>query len=181
MAFAAADVRGEVGFPDGNIIPPGTVGRMLVRIINVGPDTVLFAGAGTYYTSNMGFRTFDLFATGATSPCVVVYTDFPLPPPELSTIAASVQVTVNLAAGDSVTCEVGLTTFPESPASFTFQLAFGPLDEDPDRLNNFVFPQVLTGAPPAQVQRPTTIPAGTPWTWLLLGSLVLAAARLRLR
>lgn len=167
-ANAVADIRGEVHFPDGNVILPGTVGRLVFTVYNDGPDIALGTGGGSVYFTTPGFRTFELFPLASTAPCEVVYIDFNPPPPQPVSDGVAIQTRRDLGPGESATCEVGISTFPESPTPTVIRFGFGPLSGDPDPSNNQVFPVIYSTQIPATIQRPETIPASSPWTRIAL-------------
>lgn len=139
-AQAAADITGSVAIENDGHIPAGTQARAILTIKNNGPDGLSsdFAGMGTSYAATVGFRTLGLFPTKETAPCTVNYMDFTLPPPGLSTIGVNIFANQPIPPGESVSCIVNLTTYPESPAFFIQRFSVGFLDDDPDPTNNII-------------------------------------------
>ncbi len=180
-AHAAADLRGEVFLPGGTVVPPGEVARVVLTVINLGPDaTAGSPGMGTVFTPNVGHRNFALLRLPESAPCEVRYIDFVAPPGQLSTTAVSISTERVLAPSESASCILGLLTFPESPAIQTLRFSFGPLSEDPDTSNNRVSLEIRTGAH-SVLLRPAPIPTSGSLALLLLagGMLTVGAAVLR--
>lgn len=153
---ALADVEGTIQITGGNFIPPGTVARAVVTIKNNGPGIETNALAGTFYSATVGFRTVGVVRIAETAPCLVQYTDFIAPPPQPSTIAVSIKTLQNVNAGESISCVVGLVTFPESPAAFRHRFNFGFLENDPNPQNNEVLVEIRTRADPIVLSIPAT-------------------------
>lgn len=174
--LAVADIRGEVSFPDGPVVPPGSVGRLVFTVTNDGPDTAVFVGGSSTFVITQGSRTYEIFQLASTAPCTMIFIDFFLPPPQLSSFGVSIHANVDLAPGESVSCEVGITTFPESPTPTIVTIGVGSTSPDPDRSNNVFYPAIYPSAPPAQVQRPTVIPVGGRWAWIALSLMLIATA-----
>lgn len=167
-AIAASDLRGQMALPDGSIVAPGSVARLVLTVTNLGPDaTPGNPGMGTVFTPNVGSRNFAILRLPETAPCAVNYIDFVAPPGQLSTIGVSISVGRVLQPSESATCVVGLQTFPESPGIQAVGFSFGPISDDPDLSNNRVSLQVRTGVPPPAVQ-PLAVPAVSLSTLLFL-------------
>jgi hypothetical protein len=167
-SFAAADLAGSVEITPGTFVPPGTTVRVALTIRNNGPDVVDGAGMGTTYRPNVGHRTIEIFPSAETPPCKVRYTDFTLPPPQLSLIGVDVlPANTLLQPGESVTCVVSMSTYPEAPATFTQRFVFLLLDGDPVPGNNIVDVLIRT-----RLQETVVLPTRS-WLGLLL---LLAAA-----
>jgi hypothetical protein len=167
FAGTSADIEGSLIITTGNYLPPGTLGRMVLTIKNNGPDVALEVNAGTAYIPDIGYRTIEMFATAETPPCLVQYTDFNAVPPDLSRVVASVTPLVDLAPGSSISCVVGIITYPEAPAIITPPFGFGSGTSDPTPFN-LIYPIIQTRASVA-------VPASSPHILLLLTLAMLGA------
>jgi hypothetical protein len=145
-AGASADIEGSLVITTGNYLPPETLGRMVLTMKNNGPDIAVEVGAGTGYITDIGHRTFEMIATSETAPCLVQYTDFTALPPDLSRVAASVTTIPPLAPSASVSCVVGIFTYPEAPPVFSPLFGFGSGTPDPNHSNDRLFPIIQTRA-----------------------------------
>lgn len=180
ISFAAADIEGSVEIIGGNTIPAGTIARAIITVKNNGPDIQQHAVAGTFFFGTVGFRTLGVVRLPETAPCLLQFDVFvppPVPPIRPATVFATLQTLTNLSAGQSVSCVVGVVTFPESPSVFRHRFAFGFLEDDPNPQNNEVFVQIRTRADPFVLPIPAT-------SWhanvgLALGLLVLGCGVLR--
>ncbi len=143
-AWALHDIAGRVEIASGNFVPPGTLARVALIITNHGPDTAPIVLAGTGYLTTLGHRTIELFPTDETPPCVVQYTDFSVPPPGISGLVASIKPFQELGPGESVTCIVGLITYPEAPATIFQEFGFGSIIDDSNLDNNTVIVPIHT-------------------------------------
>jgi hypothetical protein len=156
-AQAGADLRGEVIVRGGNTVPPGTIARVVLTATNFGPDATPRApGMAAAFTPNVGFRKFAIVPVPETAPCELRYIDFVAPPGQLSSVGASISTQNVLEPSESVTCVVGLITYPESPAEQIVNFGFAPTVGDPDPVNNIVGVLIRTGVPPA-VARPIPV------------------------
>jgi hypothetical protein len=173
IVMAAADLTGRVEL-DSGVITPGTRGRAVLTIINNGPDRSAPVSSGSSFPGTVGFRTFGILGGVDTPPCVVRYTDFVPPPPQVTTIAASIVTLRELDPGDSISCVIYIETYPESPSSQRVRFGFGPTVNDPVPTNNEVFVTLRTGA--ELVALPTFVSFGLG----LLLSLMVAIGLLRL-
>lgn len=180
VCLALADLEGFVQIIGGTTIPPGTIARAIITVKNNGPDIQKNAVAGTVFFGTVGFRTLGLVRLPETAPCLVQFDVFvppPIPPIRPATVVATLQTLTDLTAGQSVSCVVGLITFPESPTVFRHLFSFGFLENDPNPQNNEVFVEIRTRPDPVVLAIPAT-------SWhanigLALGFLVLGYGVLR--
>jgi hypothetical protein len=169
FAGVSADVEGSLVITTGNYLPPGTLGRMVLTMKNNGPDIAQEVGAGTEYIADEGHRTIEMFATAETAPCLVQYTDFNDIPPNLSYIVASVTTLRDIQPGASVSCVVGIITYPEAPPVFSARFTFGSATPDPNHSNDRLFPVIQTRASVA-------VPASSRFALLSLALIALVSA-----
>lgn len=167
-AQARADLAGEVTVLSGTTVPPGTIARVVLTATNLGPDATPRApGMAAAFTPNVGFRNFAVVPVPETAPCEIRYIDFVAPPGQLSSVGASISTQNMLAPSESVTCIVGLLTYPESPAEQIVNFGFAPTVGDPNPVNNIVGVIIRTGVPPA-VNRPIPVASASPLSLLML-------------
>jgi hypothetical protein len=142
-ALAQVDASGSIQL-ESNFIPPGSIVKAVFSFRNNGPGVDTFVGAGSSYVFTAGFRTLAVGAIAETPPCRVRYLDFALPPPQLSSYGVSISPLRDLQPGESTSCTVGITTFPESPTVFTHRFGFGAIGSDLNPADNTVTIQIRT-------------------------------------
>jgi hypothetical protein len=152
LSMASADLTGRVEI-DSEVIPPGTLGRAVITVINNGPDPLMIATSGTTYRAAVGFRTIGVFAGPDTPPCIVRYSDFTLPPPQGSRVVVTISPFRELLPQESFRCVVYLETYPESPDVQRIRFSFSPSEDDPIPDNNEAFVTIRKSA--EIVQAPT--------------------------
>lgn len=180
-AQAAADLRGEVFLPGGDLVPPGDVAKVVLTVTNLGPvPSSRSPGMAAAFTPNVGFRNFAVIPLPETAPCSIRYIDFVAPPGQLSSTGVNISTERVLAPSETASCVVGLLTYPESPAAQVVRFGFAPQVDDPDPSNNIVETVIRTGVRPS-VARPTPIPASSLSTLLLLAGAILAASVVAVR
>ena len=144
FAMAAADIGGAVYFSSGsNLIPPNSIAHAVAKMTNYGPDAVVSVASGTSFLASVGFRAAAVFAVEETAPCRIAYTDF-IAPPSPALLVVSINPRRGLGVGDSVTCIVGITTYPEAPPRFIQRFSFSSERDDPNPGNNSVEVDIIT-------------------------------------
>ena len=147
-AGAQTDVSVSAELLDGRIVLPGTFARVQLTIANHGPGALtLPAAAGTSWTNFVGRRTIAIGVVPETHPCTLSVLHLTAPPGQpdgfFATVVANEQ---GLAAGESASCIVGLTTFVDSPAQMRARFGILAPSDDPVPGNNEAFTTVFTGA-----------------------------------
>ena len=144
-ARASFDLVGNIEISTGNVIRPGNLALATLTITNNGPDVAQDVGFGTFYWATVGYRTIEVFAVPESAPCSVRYTDFTLPPPGISALSVDIRPFQDLGAGESLSCVVGLTTYPETPPVIRQRFVFGAIGSDPIGNGDFIFVNISTG------------------------------------
>lgn len=152
VAWAIADIEGEVRILNGPNVMAGASGVIELRLHNQGPDPAPSPRMAAAWSPTPGHRTFEIFPIPETAPCGVRYTDFFVPPPDVSTIVANVFSLADLPPGSTLVCRVGIIVYDDTGSEVTARIGFGSSTPDPDESNNLVLVTLSTA--------PRTIPAG---------------------
>lgn len=160
-----SDLSIAVALPGGGFVPPGEIAEIVVTLSNGGPNTASDVSASTSYTIRDGFlETSIVLVTDQSPPCSVNALD--LSGPDFTFVGLSIfPDNRELAPGESVSCRLGISTGPRSPASFQQFFSAATSTSDPNAANDVTSVTIATGNLQGAVQN---VPALSSWgVWML--------------